>query len=1127
MASHENSEDPMKSFITDKVNTTAQSKIEEKMSLTTSSSVDQHNELIDTAPDTKEKKNSTSDITNDCASAQKKDSDDLKNKDNLKSSVNDENKQDDSKTDKKKEMQSVTSLTDPQNTDEKEEVKSENVLTKGKGVLKRKRKSNATTLEFPVEESKKKEMPSVTLLSDPQSTDEEKEVKTKDASMKGLALKRKRKSVSTVEPPAEENGTRSKRKKLKTGYDRFCWRCHKEKVDAFCTACPRSWHRKCIGGMPSSLEKWICGECATILKAENAETRSTAMAQLSIDQLCMLLKHVVERLRDYPGSEPFCKPVDLLEVPNYLDYVIKPMDLSLLESNVKSKLYGSTDAFMADAKWIQHNCIVFNTCGGVYTDTSKLTNAAKQIIKVARQEVSEIEACPDCYAHGRNLPRPQPSWFIEPCRRPHPLVWAKLKGFPFWPAKAMPRINSQGYVDVRFFGEHDRAWVPPKDLFLYSEEPPAPSPRKRKSDMDECVQEVNRHIRKLTLMFGQFKYALPKVQYDPNNPMQIQLILPNYNPLGPNHLSSPEFSIPQKKNPQKKRSFLKGKSQSDESTDITEIDTNLKGDAEKEDKATMPKVQKLDTDVKDTSNMQADLNGSPSKLNKKTDQGIIKLTPKEVAQNKTVKDYKPRNTRTSISQSNVADNSTENNSTSSNTSISDKNNSSKVKNEVKSSTKSLPKSTIQSGTESSDTTRAQRKSLLKNIINPKLALSQVDNSKTNTKYNCAKTNKMYKPKTRLVDKLNTEKELKSVTTSLENEKSSNSSKVIPEVLRKNKESSNVQKNLPEVDIRLSSIANSTHTIPPTNPAVSITDKSVLLLVVNGKSAESAQQIASTIDCQSNKDVLPVAKEVHQNSPRKARKSFPGKSSNSRNIQRTAHVSEANEVIQVSPVKHVTPSTYQLLPPEAGPISARLHHNAHDLARKMGHMMEEAYKEAAYKEDNGENDTADNYQATIFFLRMQIEHIKWQHQQQIAELKHNTDRTLREMRASFEAEKCRSVEEVRREVEEEKMRTIEETKRKQWCAMCGQEAMFYCCWNTAYCNYPCQQSHWSTHMRTCSQQPAHNTSVTNSGANLNPQQSSNVTRNSPSKAHSLSLNKVSGISSSSTLSLRNKTSKDTL
>lgn len=108
-------------------------------------------------------------------------------------------------------------------------------------------------------------------------------------------------TLTSTESSVEENNTRSKRKKLKNTSDQFCWRCHKENADAYCTACPRSWHRKCIGGTPSSLEKWICGECATILKAENAETRSMAMAQLSVDQLCMLLKHVVERLRDYPG----------------------------------------------------------------------------------------------------------------------------------------------------------------------------------------------------------------------------------------------------------------------------------------------------------------------------------------------------------------------------------------------------------------------------------------------------------------------------------------------------------------------------------------------------------------------------------------------------------------------------------------------------------------------------------------------------------------------------------------------------------------------------------------------------------------------------------------------------------
>jgi hypothetical protein len=62
-------------------------------------------------------------------------------------------------------------------------------------------------------------------------------------------------------------------------------------------------------------------------------------------------------------------------------------------------------------------------------------------------------------------------------KRPHILVWAKLKGFPFWPAKAM-RIKDE-LVDVRFFGAHDRAWVVRKDCFLYSVENPSTAPPKK------------------------------------------------------------------------------------------------------------------------------------------------------------------------------------------------------------------------------------------------------------------------------------------------------------------------------------------------------------------------------------------------------------------------------------------------------------------------------------------------------------------------------------------------------------------------------------------------------------------------------------------------------------------------
>lgn len=61
-----------------------------------------------------------------------------------------------------------------------------------------------------------------------------------------------------------------------------------------------------------------------------------------------------------------------------------------------------------------------------------------------------------------------------------------FSGFPYWPAKAMCTNNS-GMVDVRFFGAHDRAWVPLKECFLYSRRDPNSNKQKR-NDIIECMR---------------------------------------------------------------------------------------------------------------------------------------------------------------------------------------------------------------------------------------------------------------------------------------------------------------------------------------------------------------------------------------------------------------------------------------------------------------------------------------------------------------------------------------------------------------------------------------------------------------------------------------------------------------
>lgn len=118
----------------------------------------------------------------------------------------------------------------------------------------------------------------------------------------------------------------------------------------------------------------------------------------------------------------------------------------------------------------------------------------------------EIENCASCYLNANT----KKDWFVQVCPKPHILLWAKLKGiyramfillllynnhilgFPYWPAKAM-NSNSSGMVDVRFFGAHDRAWVPIRECFLYSRKDPN-SNKQKKNDINECIKVIIVHI---------------------------------------------------------------------------------------------------------------------------------------------------------------------------------------------------------------------------------------------------------------------------------------------------------------------------------------------------------------------------------------------------------------------------------------------------------------------------------------------------------------------------------------------------------------------------------------------------------------------------------------------------------
>ncbi|XP_063914614.1 MYND-type zinc finger-containing chromatin reader ZMYND8 isoform X2 [Zophobas morio] len=304
----------------------------------------------------------------------------------------------------------------------------------------------------------------------------------------------------------------------KPNKDIFCWRCHHDSVQVACETCPRAYHVRCLKQTIMDAEHWPCPECVSILKAENTQTRSKAMRGMSLEHLCSLLKFAVKRMIQCNGSEPFIHPVDEKQFPEYRSYIVQPMTLTMLEKNIKDNAYGSTQAFEADAKWILHNSIIFNSY------QSKLTTAAKTIVKICKQEMAEVENCPSCYLNANTKKH---TWFVEVCPKPHLLVWAKLKGFPYWPAKVMS-INSSGMADVRFFGAHDKAWVSVKDCYLYSVKDPNSGKQKR-NDIIECVKELELYVDNLREIYGRVNFAPFKTLLEADSQLrQLQVFLPNY-----------------------------------------------------------------------------------------------------------------------------------------------------------------------------------------------------------------------------------------------------------------------------------------------------------------------------------------------------------------------------------------------------------------------------------------------------------------------------------------------------------------------------------------------------------------------------------------------------------------------
>ncbi|XP_056323905.1 MYND-type zinc finger-containing chromatin reader ZMYND8 isoform X2 [Danio aesculapii] len=1060
--------------------------------------------------------------------------------------------------------------------------------------------------------------------------------------------------------------------------DFYCWVCHREGQVLCCELCPRVYHAKCLKLAAEPEGDWFCPECEKITVAECIETQSKAMTMLTLDQLSFLLKFALQKMKQ-PGTEPFQKPVSLEQHPDYAEYIFHAMDICTLEKNIKKKMYGSTEAFLADVKWILHNCIIYN--GGNH----KLTATAKVIVKICEHEMNEIEVCPECYLSACQK---RDNWFCEPCSNPHPLVWAKLKGFPFWPAKALR--DKDGQVDARFFGQHDRAWVPINNCYLMSKEIPF-SVKKTKSIFNSAMQEMEVYVENIRKKFGVFNYAPFRTPYTPDN--QFQMLLDPANPsagsVKPEKQEKIKFSFDVTASPK----LLVGKSmvssgsmgsgtgrrismtdmpRSPMSTNSSahtgsdgEQETAEKGHAkaalphystgeESQDCTASPAPSRAGSTLESPKPFHSPAPNTPVKqektsttgsiLNLNLDRSKAEMGLKELSESvqqqqqgaqpsltspkrqirsrfqlnldKTIESCKAQlgideisedvykgvehsdseesdKSDSSDSEYGSEDEQKSKNGPNNKTATDDKKEKEPPKKRSKPSAAGEDKDISNKSSAMASTTAkaetGQKTSTPDLIAKDKSGMDSEKEPPEKLKAAPASPDAREKGKSseeasqpasvdvdmdsdserELVIDLGEEqagkerkrsrKDSAAVTTLKEPTASKSEGKKTSISSTLTQPQNTVLSSSPTMkDPSQSPMAVPLNIIPLTGAAssTSVTSSSTLPISTASTASSSSPITTSTVKKQRPllpRETVPVVQQAVVWNPttkfqtssqkwhmQKVQRQQQGQTQpatqaqvltqvqRNQQPQQQAQVSSSSSGQQASSSTRYqtrqsmkvqkdsshTTSTSAVTLVTSTPVSATIMAGstvsssstsatagdfqipttsadvAADIAKYTNKIMDAIKGTMNEIYNDLTKSTSGNTIAEIRRLRIEIEKLQWLHQQELSEMKHNLELTMAEMRQSLEQERERIVAEVKKQMEVEKQQAVDETKKKQWCANCRKEAIFYCCWNTSYCDYPCQQAHWPEHMKSCTQ------SATSSQQEQESEGSTDVTPKAP-------------------------------
>ncbi|KAM7055913.1 PREDICTED: bromodomain-containing protein 1 isoform X3 [Sturnus vulgaris] len=172
------------------------------------------------------------------------------------------------------------------------------------------------------------------------------------------------------------------------------------------------------------------------LKREQVKIEQVTM-ELQLIPFTVLLRSVLDQLQEKDSARIFAQPVNLKEVPDYLDHIKHPMDFSTMRKRLEAQGYKNLTEFEEDFNLIIDNCMKYNAKDTIfYRAAVRLRDQGGVVLRQARRDAEGIGYNNETGMHLSERPKlesPQPfSWedvdrLLNPANRAHMSLEEQLR----------------------------------------------------------------------------------------------------------------------------------------------------------------------------------------------------------------------------------------------------------------------------------------------------------------------------------------------------------------------------------------------------------------------------------------------------------------------------------------------------------------------------------------------------------------------------------------------------------------------------------------------------------------------------------------------------------------------------